>query len=192
MGGMADRPARLTSSTAAAAPTRRWTPRRFGTSLGVILLLLLVGSITGVLPLQVMRVDSGSMSPTIATGDLVAVERGAGEVDRSDVVVASHPDTGEPLVKRVVGLGGDQVAIEDGVLVVDGEPVCESAVDPARQDGVWFGPVTVPAGEVFLLGDDRGGSIDSRDFGTVPADDIEGHVGFRVWPSPGPLPVDAC
>jgi signal peptidase I len=189
---MADRPARLTSSTAAAAPTRRWTPRRFGTSLGVILLLLLVGSITGVLPLQVMRVDSGSMSPTIGVGDLLAVERGAGPVHRHDVVVASHPDTGEPLVKRAVGLGGDQVAIEDGVLVVDGEPVCEPAVDPSRQDGVWFGPVTVPPGEVFLLGDDRGGSIDSRDFGTVPADDIEGLVGFRVWPSPGALPVDSC
>jgi signal peptidase I len=153
---------------------------------------LLVASIAGLLPVQVMRVDSGSMTPTIAVGDLLVVDRWQSRVERSDVVVVPHPGTGELLVKRVVGLGGDRVAIEDGVLVVDDQPVCEPAIDPARQDGVWFGPVTVPDGAVFLLGDDRAGSIDSRDFGPVPAADVEGHVTARVWPSPGRLAADTC
>jgi signal peptidase I len=157
-----------------------------------VLLLLLVGSVTGLLPVQVMRVDSGSMTPTISVGDLLVIDRWDSPVDRRDVVVVPHPETGDLLVKRAVALGGDQVAIEDGVLVVDGRAVCEPSIDPARQDGVWFGPVTVPAGEVFLLGDDRGSSIDSRDFGTVHVSDVVGHVGFRVWPTPGRLPVESC
>jgi signal peptidase I len=154
--------------------------------------LLLVASVAGLLPVQVMRVSSGSMTPTIAVGDLLVVDRWHSRIERQDVVVAEHPQTGELLVKRVVGLGGDQVAIEDGVLVVDGRTVCEPAIDPARQDGVYFGPVTVPDGEVFLLGDDRADSIDSRDFGPVRVADVDGHVSARVWPSPGRLPADSC
>jgi signal peptidase I len=189
---VADRRAELISPPVAAPSTRRWTARRYLSGLAVVLLLLVVGSVTGLLPVQVMRVDSGSMTPTIAIGDLLVVDRLAGPVDRRDVVVVPHPETGDLLVKRAVGLGGDQVAIEDGVLVVDGRAVCEPSIDPARQDGVWFGPVTVPAGEVFLMGDDRDSSIDSRDFGPVPVADVVGQVGLRVWPVPGRLPVDSC
>jgi signal peptidase I len=166
--------------------------RRCLGGLAVVLLLLLVGSVTGLLPVQLMRVNSGSMAPTIAVGDLVVVDRTADEVRRGDVVVAPQPQTGELLVKRAVGLGGDSVGIEDGVLVVDGQAVCEPSIDPELQDGVYFGPVTVPDGEVFLLGDDRASSIDSRDFGTVAAEDVVGQVGTRLWPHPGRLPVDDC
>jgi signal peptidase I len=95
-------------------------------------------------------------------------------------------------VKRVVGLPGDQVGLEDGVLVVNGEPRCESGIDPAPLDGVWFGPVTVPEGRVFLLGDSREHSIDSRDFGPVELDDVVGVVQVRVWPSPGALTSLGC
>jgi signal peptidase I len=189
---MADRRPGLTDSPATVPSTRRWTLQRCLGGLAVVLLLLVVGSVTGLLPVQIMRVDSGSMAPTISVGDLVVVDRTAGPVHRGDVVVAPHPDTGTMLVKRAVGLAGDEVGIEDGVLVVDGEAVCEPRIDPALQDGVWFGPVTVPDGEVFLLGDDRSGSIDSRDFGTVPADEVVGQVGTRIWPHPGRLPVDSC
>jgi signal peptidase I len=161
-------------------------------SLAVVLLLVVVGSVTGLLPVRVMRVDSGSMAPTVSPGDLLVVERDAGPIGRRDVIAVPHPETGVLLVKRVVALGGDRVAIEDGVLVVDGEGVCEPGIDPSRLDGVWFGPVTVPAGQVFLLGDDRGSSIDSRDFGTVPVTDVAGLVRVRLWPTPGRLSVGSC
>lgn len=165
---------------------------RAGSALAGLLVVLLAASVGGLLPVQVVRVGSGSMAPAVAAGDLVLLEHGAGPVQRRDVVAAPHPDTGVLLVKRVVALGGDRVAIEDGVLVVDGVPVCEPGIDPERLDGVWFGPVTVPAGEVFLLGDDRGESIDSRDFGPLPAGSVDGLVRVRAWPAPGRLGPMIC
>ncbi|HEV7872170.1 MAG TPA: signal peptidase I [Modestobacter sp.] len=165
---------------------------RAATVLAGLLVVLLAASVTGLLPVRVMRVGSGSMAPAVQTGDLVVVVPPSGPVQRRDVVAAPHPDTGVLLVKRVVAVGGDRVALEDGVLVVDGVAVCEPSIDPARLDGVWFGPVTVPAGRLFLLGDDRGESIDSRDFGPVPAAEVTGVVPARVWPSPGRLPREHC
>lgn len=170
-------------------PPRRG--RRWLSGLALALVVLLGLSASGLLPVQIVRVESDSMSPTLATGDLVVLVP-EGEVRRMDVVAVDHPSTGLLLVKRAVGVGGDQVAIEDGVLVVNGAAVCEPAIDPARLDGVWFGPVTVGAGELFLLGDERESSIDSREFGTVPDGDVRGKVGTRLWPSPGGLAEDRC
>ena len=150
--------------------------------------LLMVAATTGLLPLQPMRVDSDSMTPTVASGDLLLVRHGQGPVQRGDVVAVTDPQGDGLLVKRAVGVDGDEVAIEDGVLVVDGTPVCEPAIDPARLDGVWFGPVGVPEGHLFLLSDSRDGSVDSRSFGPVPAASLVGTVTVRMWPDPGALP----
>jgi signal peptidase I len=76
----------------------------------------------------------------------------------------------------VVAVGGDRVALEYAVLVVNGRPVSEPYVDHSRIDGTYFGPVTVPAGHVFVLGDNRFGSIDSRVYGPVPLDAVTGRV----------------
>lgn len=160
--------------------------------LAAVLLVLVSASVAGLLPVETVRVESDSMEPTIAAGDLLLVLRGAGEVHHRDVVAVPHPGTGDLLVKRAVALGGDRVAVEDGVLVVNGSPVCEPAIDPDRQDGVWFGPVTVPRGAVFLLGDNRDGAIDSRDFGAVETSSVVGEVVGRAWPSPGRLPAETC
>jgi signal peptidase I len=132
------------------------------------------------------------MAPALSVGDVVLVVPDGGEIERRDVVVVRHPDTGEQLVKRVVGVAGDRVRLEDGVLLVDDEPACEPSIDPDRIDGVFSGTVTVPEGRLFLLGDDRQSSVDSRDFGPVPVADVVGVIGVRLWPSPGPLPADRC
>jgi len=174
------------------APGARRQAGRAVTALAGLLVVLLAASVTGLLPVRVMRVGSGSMAPAVQTGDLLVVVPPSGPVHRRDIVATPHPDTGNLLVKRVVAVGGDRVGLEDGVLVVDGVAVCEPSIDPARLDGVWFGPVVVPEGRLFLLGDDRGDSIDSRDFGPVPAADVTGVVHARVWPSPGPLPPEHC
>jgi len=155
-----------------------------------VVVLLLVGSVVGVLPVRLMRVDTASMTPTISPGDLLVVHSWGVPPGRMDVVAVEA--AGEVLVKRVAAVGGDRVAIEDGVLVVDGAPVCETAADPSDLDGVWIGPLTVPPGELFLLGDNRGDSVDSRTFGTVPQADVVGLVAGRVWPHPGGLRPDAC
>jgi signal peptidase I len=171
----------------------RWTGSRVGSAIrrwavvvACVLALVLVASVTGLLPWQVMRVGSASMEPTIPTGAVVLVDRWSDEIDRMDVVVVGAPDgVGPQLVKRAVAVGGDEIALEDGVLVVNGRPVCEPSIDPALIDAEYFGPLLVPSGDLFLLGDNRQTSIDSRVFGTVRADEVRGRVLARMWPSPG-------
>ena len=182
--------------TAAVVPGDPRTGDRDGTSRlrGAVLwlatgaALLLVAATSGLLPVQPMRVDSDSLTPTVASGDLLLVRHGQGPVARGDVVAVTSPLDDGLLVKRAVAVGGDEVAVEDGVLVVDGVAVCEPAIDPAHLDGVWFGPVAVPEGHLFLLSDARDGSVDSRSFGPVPESSLVGTVPARLWPDPGPLP----
>jgi signal peptidase I len=164
--------------------------RRWAVVVACVLALVLVASVAGWLPWQVMRVGSASMEPNIPTGAIVLVDRWSDGVDRMDVVVVDPPDgVGPQLVKRAVAVGGDEIAVEDGVLVVNGSPVCEPSIDPALIDAEYFGPQTVPPGELFLMGDNRQTSIDSRAFGPVRADEVKGRVMARMWPSPGGVGV---
>jgi signal peptidase I len=202
---VADRSARLTATAvepaesadsrgrhrAPGSPGRRRRLRR-AVGAGVLAVpVLITASVTGLLPLQIVRVEAGSMSPTLEQGQLVVMNRTDHDVARRDVVVAESPLDGSLLVKRAVALGGDTVGIEDGVLVVNGEPVCEPGVDPALIDGMYFGPVTVPDDSVFLLGDHRDGSIDSREFGAVALSSVVGEVEGRLFP-PGSVPTGSC
>lgn len=149
---------------------------------GATLLLLLAVRAWVVEPLAV---SGGSMAPTLRPGQQVLVEKVTPwrrPWRRGDLVLFDRPGDGLLSIKRVVGLAGDTVAIRDGRLVVDGAPVPEGYAPPRRIDGVYFGPVTVPDGQVFVLGDDRRNSLDSRRYGTVPADDLAGRVVLRLWP----------
>jgi signal peptidase I len=130
-----------------------------------------------------LRVVSASMEPTLREGDSVLVNKAGGaEPRRRELIAFRAPDSDDILVKRVVALPGDRVAIEDGRLVVNGRHRAEPYADPDAIDSVFFGPVEVPAGAVFVLGDNRGDSVDSRDFGAVREDAILGRVGARLWP----------
>jgi signal peptidase I len=123
------------------------------------------------------------MEPTLYPGSVVLVDKlgpRLGGVHRDDVVVFASPQDGRDSVKRVVAVAGQQVAIRDAELFVDGEHVVEPQVDHSRIDGLYFGPVTVPDGAVFVLGDARSGSIDSRVYGAVPLGAIHGRVAM-VW-----------
>lgn len=136
-----------------------------------------------------VRVSGHSMEPTLKSGSHLVTWRNLGRLPglpdprhRGAIVTARDPDTGALVVKRVVALGGDSVGVADGRLVVNGRTVRESYVDYSRVDGSYFGPVRVPAESVFLLGDNRGDSRDSRDFGPVRAREITGRVVLRLWP----------
>jgi len=133
---------------------------------------------------ETVSVSSDSMAPTVCTGGIVLLEtplRGGVEVD--DIVTFPSPVDGAPTIKRVVGLAGQTVAIEDAQLVVDGAVVPEPYVDHASIDGVYYGPVTVPPGTVLVLGDHRENSVDSRTFGPVPLSDISGRGLITLWSS---------
>jgi signal peptidase I len=130
-----------------------------------------------------LRVVSTSMEPTLREGDSVLVSKLSGaEPRRRELIAFRAPGSDDILVKRVVGVGGDRVALWDGRLVVNGRRRDEPYADPKAIDSVFFGPVEVPAGAVFVLGDNRGDSVDSRDFGAVREDAILGRVGARLWP----------
>lgn len=117
------------------------------------------------------------MSPAFDRGDVVVVEklsRWWRPPARGDVLVVDVGST--TIMKRVVAVAGDSLAMHDSVLVVNGRRVEEPYVDHRTIDGMFVGRTVVPEGAVFLMGDDRDRSVDSRHFGTVPVDDVTGRV----------------
>lgn len=132
-----------------------------------------------------VTVDSASMSPALDAGDVVLTTRLAPDPDdleRGDLVAFRSPDDGRRAVKRVIGLPGEELVVLDGRLHVDGRVVDEPSVDPAGVDGYYSRTFVVPAGSVFVMGDNRGNSVDSRDYGAVPDTELEGRVVVRLWP----------
>ncbi len=154
--------------------------------------LFLGGFVWGAIVYQPYTVPTDSMQPTVNPGDRVLAQRVDGSaVRRGDIVVFNDPEWGDvPLVKRVIGVGGDKIACCDsrGRLTVDGKPIAEPYLNqrgPASATGF---SATVPAGRLFLLGDNRNVSEDSRvhlsdsQDGTVPRDVVSGRVDATVWP----------
>jgi signal peptidase I len=124
-----------------------------------------------------LLVSSDSMEPAIPAGSVVLLYKPAaagGEISNGTVIGFINPVDGKATIKRVVAREGQEVAIRDSVLYVDGVEVPEPFIDHSRIDATYFGPETVPPGSIFVLGDNRGVSIDSRDFGAVPFNTVQG------------------
>jgi signal peptidase I len=161
---------------------RKAHERRSNAPLVVAAALLLTLVLVRIFVAEPFRIPSESMVPTLKPGDQALVNKLSGEPHRGDLIAFHAPRTGEILLKRVVATGGQRVGIEDGVLVVDGRRQRERYADPDAIDSVYFGPITVPRGDVFVLGDNRANSEDSRNFGPVPADRVIGRATAIVWP----------
>jgi signal peptidase I len=160
---------------------------------------------------QAFFIPSGSMENTLQEGDRVFVSKLSyklGEPRRGDVVVFVSPNAPETredrgaignffrslreglglatpeldLIKRIVGVSGDSVEIRDGLLHVNGEAVSEPYM---KEQGVMadFSPVEVGDDEIFVMGDNRANSQDSRFFGTVEETAIVGRAFVKVWPA---------
>jgi len=123
------------------------------------------------------------MEPTIKAGDLILVMRwpaGSMKVGRGDIIVFRDPDEPKRLsIKRAVAIAGDTFELREGKLFLDGLPyhepyVFKPEVDPLKT----LGPVKVPEGQIFVMGDNRGSSRDSRSFGTLPLKSVVGWVVF--------------
>jgi signal peptidase I len=165
---------------AAGARSRR---RPSGVTVGIALIVLLL--VVRIFVAEPFKIPSQSMEPTLVPGDQTLVDKlfyDKSAPHRGDLVAFHAPRTGEVLLKRVVALAGDTVGLEDGVLVVDGRQVREPYADPKAIDSVYFGPVRVAAGQMFVMGDNRANSEDSRNFGSVPTTRIIGRAVARVWP----------
>jgi signal peptidase I len=137
------------------------------------------------------KVTGGSMAPTIGVGDRIAADLRYYRhhaPQRGDVVALKLPNGLSP-VKRIAALGGDVVEGKEGRIFVNGKPFDDRhRVDVHTTDSRWkwtveFGPETVPPGEFFVVGDNRGHSWDSRspDFGPVDRTDIKGKALYVYW-----------
>lgn len=137
--------------------------------------------------LQPVSVQGASMAPTLAEGEVLLIDRLALYLKtpaRGDMVIFPHPNTGEELIKRIIAFPGETIEITEGRIYVDGRLLDESAYLPADADNGVLEATVVPAGRVFVLGDHRGESFDSRDaaFGCIPLSSLDGIVRLRVAP----------
>ena len=136
--------------------------------------------------MEAFWIPSGSMIPTLEIGDRVLVNKFIyrfTEPKRDDIVVFQSVDNPEEdLIKRVVGVPGDEIAVRGGRLILNGEPQKEPYTNKKLPDRSFFAKTTVPKGHVFVMGDNRGNSADSRVFGPLPKKNIEGEAFLRFWP----------
>jgi signal peptidase I len=177
----------------------------------LLLIAFLLAFLLRTFVLQVFYIPSSSMEPTLQVNDRMAVEKVTyqfREPRRGEIVVFEGEELGQvdpeaslleravqgvgqflgvvpasarDFVKRVIGLPGDEILIEDGQLFVNGEPIDEPYV--VFHDGASYGPVTVPEDSLFFLGDNRPNSSDSRrGLGFVPMDDVVGRSVVIIWP----------
>lgn len=131
-----------------------------------------------------IRIESISMQPTLYAGDYVIVNKLAykiGEPGRGDVIVFHYPpDPGrEPYIKRVIGLPGDHVVVQDNQVLVNSVALDEPYINSApNYDGEW----AVPEDSLFVLGDNRNNSSDSHSWGMVPLKNVIGKAEVVYWP----------
>ena len=131
-----------------------------------------------------VRVDGFSMVPTLQDGEFVFVNRLAYKFDepkRGDIIVFHFPldPQRQDLIKRVIGLPGDQIKVENGRVSVNGTEINEPYIAaPPLYHGQWF----VGDGELFALGDNRNDSSDSHSWGMLPMEQIVGKSIFIYWP----------
>ena len=171
--------------------------RLSGLAVALGLVLFLGGFAWGAVVYRPYTVPTSSMTPTIDAGDRILAQRvDGGEVRRGDVVVFKDATwANAPMVKRVVAIGGDTVACcQDGKLKVNGKEIDETYLPqgtPAEMSN--FPTMTVPKGRLFLLGDERGNSVDSTAHltdaasGTVARSAVDARVDSVVWPMKGML-----
>lgn len=174
----------------------------------LVLVALIVAVVIKTFFFQAFYIPSGSMIPTLEINDRVLVNKLSyrfGAVERGDILVFDSPEAididrsflerafrsiGEAtgltspdtvLIKRVIGLPGETVEVRDNQVYVNGNPIAE----PYLPDGVTMRDepeITIPADQVFMMGDNRNASNDSRRFGPIPREDIVGRAFVTVWP----------
>ncbi len=174
----------------------------------LILIALGIAVLIKTFAFQAFYIPSPSMEDTLRINDRVLVNKLSyrfGDIERGDIVVFDDPNAfHEPesipaavlrhllesvglstpdseVIKRVIGLPGDSVAVSGGKVHVNDEPIDEPYLHPATAMAD-YGPVVVEPGQVFVMGDNRNASRDSRFFGTVPMDTVIGRAFVILWP----------
>lgn len=143
--------------------------------------------------IQAFKIPSESMVPTLLIGDRVVVNKLSydfHDLNRGDVIVFKRPpnavknnaDDPDDLIKRVIGLPGDQLVARDGQLYVNNRQLIEPYLPAGTMTDNLDTTVTVPAGKVFVMGDNRSNSADSRFIGPIDSELVIGRAFATVWP----------
>lgn len=191
----------------------RTSHRFVGSTPFLVLVALAVAILVKTFLIQAFYIPSASMEPTLEIGDRVFVNKLAydiGDFARGDVIVFANPHpeqlpergvvsaflhwlgegiglaqpADEDFIKRVIGLPGETIEIRDNVVYIDGEPLEEPYLtDAARGSNGDFPETRIPPGQLFMMGDNRGNSADSRyGLGLVPVDKVIGRAFIVIWP----------
>ena len=135
---------------------------------------------------EFVRVDGESMMPTLQDEEYVFMERVTywfSGPQYGDIVICHYPDSTDTYVKRVIGVGGDTLRVTDGVLYINETARTEYFSGQMNRDTA---QITIPEGYVFVMGDNRNNSTDSRVVGALPLDMVLGKASFVIWP-PGEI-----
>jgi signal peptidase I len=158
----------------------RWLREVLETILPAVLIAFLINFFLA----QATQVHGQSMEPTLHTDQRLVVEKISYRFHgprHGDIVVLKSPQQStELLIKRVIGLSGETVEIRQGRVYINGQELDEPYLE--RPTGGNWGPIIVPPLHVFVLGDNRGFSNDSRAFGVVPIENIVGRAWVSYWP----------
>jgi signal peptidase I len=193
-GERVDRTLPTDATSPGSAPVRRHSAKRramHGIAEWAVVIVgaLIVALVIRAFLFQAFYIPSESMEPTLVERDRVIVNKLSyrlHDVNRGDLVVFDRPPNEPPteiseLIKRVVGLPGETVEGRDGIIYIDGQRLVEPYIADGPSFGS-FGPVDVPEHHVFVMGDNRNNSRDSRVFGPISEDLILGRAFVRVWP----------
>ena len=137
---------------------------------------------------QPVKVEGTSMMPALEDQERIFINKftyrfGSGKIERGDMVVFWYPlDISKSYIKRVIGLPGDVVEIDHGAVIVNGNRLPEEYVPEKFRDYQSRPADRIKPGEYFVLGDHRSSSNDSRNWGTVPRQNIYGKAVFVYWP----------
>jgi signal peptidase I len=157
-----------------------------------VVLLVAIGVAVGIrtFVVQTFYIPSASMEPTLMVGDRILVDKVSYHlhaVHRGDIVVFATPpgeDAGpavKDLVKRVIGLPGETISSAGGHVVINGKPLTEPWLVKGTVT-VGITPQKIPPGELFVMGDNRSDSQDSRFFGPIHQSLVVGRVVMKIWP----------
>ena len=163
--------------------------RQFGGTIITIAAVFVIVWFVSTFVYRAYEIPSGSMEDTIEIGDMVFAEKVSyyfRDPEPGDIVTFEDPLVpGRILIKRCIATGGQTVELVDGGVVVDGVAIDEPYTDGKPSDPLRSSityPYTVPDGCIWVMGDNRTSSQDSRYFGAVPVDSVTGHAVFTYWP----------
>lgn len=157
----------------------------------VVIFALILTFILRSFVFETRTIPSGSMLPTLQIGDKLFVDKiyfKMTELKRFDIITFMPPQgaqggdvkLGTPWIKRLIGLPGDTIQVMDGKLYLNDKPLEEPYIK--QKPTYSYGPVTVPDGMVFVMGDNRNNSNDSHFWGFLPMENIKGRAFYRYWP----------